>query len=276
MEAEQEIDINTRPSDNFLEPFKTPLYQILLFKGDGTFTVDFTEFTFSGNTILFLSPYQVFQWKGAPRTRLDCLDFHGDFYCIEYHKKEVACNGLLFNNIYLRPHIAVEDRVYGEILTLFSKIAKEKKEGNDFSAAILKAYLQLILALCSKEKNTSLKMDQRDATGRQEITQFQNLLEQFFIKERSPAFYAEKTRLSAGAFGKNIKRQFGKTPTQLIQDRVILEAKKLLHLTHKSVKEIAAELHFEDEFYFSRYFKKSVGLSPLHYREDVGISIVAK
>ena len=82
--------------------------------------------------------------------------------------------------------------------------------------------------------------------------------------------------LSTSAFGKKIKQQFGKTPTQLIQDRVILEAKKLLHLTHKSVKEISAELNFEDEFYFSRYFKKSVGLSPLRYREDAGISIAAR
>lgn len=63
---------------------------------------------------------------------------------------------------------------------------------------------------------------------------------------------------------------------QLIQERVTLEAKKLLHLTYKSVKEIANELNFEDEFYFSRYFKKNVGLSPTHYREKVGISIVAK
>ena len=57
---------------------------------------------------------------------------------------------------------------------------------------------------------------------------------------------------------------------------MILEAKKLLHLTYKSIKEIAQELDFEDEFYFSRYFKKEVGLSPKQFRDSVGISIVAK
>lgn len=50
----------------------------------------------------------------------------------------------------------------------------------------------------------------------------------------------------------------------------------MLHLSHKSVKEIAFKLQFEDAFYFSRYFKKNVGLSPLNYRKNVGISIVAK
>lgn len=62
----------------------------------------------------------------------------------------------------------------------------------------------------------------------------------------------------------------------MIQERIALEAKKLIHLTHKPIKEIAQELNFEDEFYFSRYFKKEVGVSPKKFREEVGISIVAK
>lgn len=74
----------------------------------------------------------------------------------------------------------------------------------------------------------------------------------------------------------SVKKQFSKSPSQLINERVILEAKKLLHLTYKSIKEIAQELNFEDEFYFSRYFKKNVGVSPSSYRKNVGISIVAK
>ena len=67
----------------------------------------------------------------------------------------------------------------------------------------------------------------------------------------------------------------GKSPSQLIQERVMLEAKKQLHLTHKSIKEVAAALHFSDEHYFSRFFKKQAGISPTVFREKVGISIVA-
>ena len=81
--------------------------------------------------------------------------------------------------------------------------------------------------------------------------------------------------MTANQLSKRSQRYFSKTPSELIQERVILEAKKLLHLTRKSVKEISFSLNFEDEHYFSRFFKKSVGISPQIYREKAGISKVA-
>lgn len=203
------------------------------------------------------------------------LHFHSDFYCIEYHKKEVACNGLLFNNIYLLPYISVTSDKFTAIRQIIEKLDAENKFCNPFSDAILRSYLQLILALCSKEKNIELKDGDTYDTYYDDIAGLQDLIEKYFLKERASSFYASKLALSTNTFSKKVKQQFGKTPTQLIKERVILEAKKMLHLTHKSIKEIAFELNFEDEFYFSRYFKKSVGLSPTHYREEAGISIVA-
>ena len=135
--------------------------------------------------------------------------------------------------------------------------------------------MQLILALASKEKSlllehTSLKT-QHDLAN-----DFQKLLEDHFIRERNVSFYPSALCLTPDSFSKKIKTLLGKTPNKLIQERVVLEAKKLLHLTYKSIKEVAFELNFEDEFYFSRFFKKNVGLSPKHFRKKVGISIVAQ
>ena len=203
------------------------------------------------------------------------LQFHGDFYCIEYHKKEVACNGLLFNNIYLQPYISLNKIKFQEISQLIAKMEKVEADKR-FSESILKSYLQLILAICSSEKDDQLGNKIIPQTNGNELLKFQNLLELHFRKERNSSFYADKLSISPSTFSKKIKSQFGKTPTQLIQERVILEAKKLLHLTFKTVKEVAMELNFDDEFYFSRYFKKEVGSSPTHFREKVGISIVAK
>ncbi|MES2650283.1 MAG: AraC family transcriptional regulator [Bacteroidota bacterium] len=273
---DKKIQIYNKTSNDFSAAFTSAFYQIMMFSGDAVFSVDFTEYQVKGNTILFLSPYQHFQWLSDGETKIECLDFHGDFYCIAYHVKEVACNGLLFNNVYLFPHVTVNRATYDEIIVLFKKIESEKITENQFSTAILTTYLQLILALCSKEKNILLTYSQHEDFEGKDHVRFQELLEQYFLKEKSPAFYAAELHLSVSTFSKKIKKQFGKTPTQIIQDRIILESKKMIHLSYKSIKEIAYELNFKDEFYFSRYFKKGVGISPLHFRENVGISIVAK
>jgi AraC family transcriptional activator of pobA len=68
------------------------------------------------------------------------------------------------------------------------------------------------------------------------------------------------------------KEYFQKTLTELISDRVIIEAKRQLYLSGKSVKEVAFELGFADEFYFSRFFKKNTGVSPVTFRARVGES----
>ena len=66
------------------------------------------------------------------------------------------------------------------------------------------------------------------------------------------------------------KTHFNKTLTDLIAERIIIEAKRELYLTNKSVKEIAYSLGYHDEHYFSRFFKKNADVSPQLYRETVG------
>ena len=149
-------------------------------------------------------------------------------------------------------------------------------DANPYQIAVLKSYLQLILAIGSREKQHFLSHLKEENPLQNPVANFQELLEANFLKEKDISFYAEAYHLSISAFSKRIKQYYGKTPSALLRERLVLEAKKLLHLTHKSVKEIAFELCFEDAFYFSRYFKKEVGVSPKQFRESVGISIVAK
>ena len=78
--------------------------------------------------------------------------------------------------------------------------------------------------------------------------------------------------ISSKALGKITKTHFNKTLTDLIAERIIIEAKRELYLTSKPVKAIAWELGFEDEFYFSRFFKANADVSPQLYRNTVGFA----
>ncbi|MFD2557143.1 helix-turn-helix domain-containing protein [Sphingobacterium tabacisoli] len=268
------IAVQVLHSENLRDDYQIALYQILLLDKTAPLRIDLAEHTIPSYSILFLSPYQHLSTSTSTETTFRQLSFHGDYYCIEYHKKEVACNGILFNNIYVQPYVTVPPALFNEIENIYQKIQDEIPHHSD---AIIKAYLQLILALCSKEKKQIMKdfvpLSLQDNTVGY---QFQQELERVFRLQKSVLYYADHAGLSTDRFSKKIKLQLGKSPSTLIQERMTLEAKKLLHLTHLSIKEIADDLHFNDEHYFSRYFKKNVGVSPSQYREQVGISIVAK
>ncbi|WNI38072.1 helix-turn-helix domain-containing protein [Chryseobacterium sp. SG20098] len=271
------IKIQSYHTSDFPSEFTTENYSVILWKGSGIFSVDAINYSYSGYNILFLSPYQKMKLVSETEENIHVLLFHGDYYCIEYHKEEVACNGLLFNNIYLNPGVELSEENFNYILELFNHIKKEESEKHPFSESIIKTYIQLILAIGSKQKSSiENSIISNEKLPNKNAAEFQKLLETYFKTEKELSFYSDKLNITNSTLSKAVKKEFAKTPTQLINERIILESKKLLHLTYRSVKEIASELGFADEFYFSRYFKKSVGCSPKNYREKVGISVVAK
>ena len=102
------------------------------------------------------------------------------------------------------------------------------------------------------------------------LENLKNAIETHFKTLRTPADYGKLLHISAKALNKASKFHFNKTLTSLIAERLIIEAKRELYLTSRPVRQIAFELGYEDEFYFSRFFKKNVGVSPQLFRDTVG------
>ena len=102
------------------------------------------------------------------------------------------------------------------------------------------------------------------------LQKLKNAIEEHFKSKHSPADYAKLLYMTPKALAKITKSHFHKTLSSLINERIIIEAKRELYLTDKTVKEIAYELGYEDEYYFSRFFKVNAEVSPQMYRENVG------
>jgi len=262
-------------TDLLSTPVQFAVYSILYIpEGEGVYHADFGAFHYTAPIILFSTPLQVIYIEQSKPAPVTMLQFHGDFYCIEYHRSEVACNGLLFNNVYLKPCVVLADTNTRAFAALLKDIEEELQQEQP-SEIVLRAWLQLFLA-----KSSSVKLRIPDAgRGRVEkdekMEQFRELLDQRYLTMRRPNDYAALVGLTPDNFSRRCKRYFNKTPSQLIQERVVLEAKKRLHLTRQTIKEIAYALKFGDEFYFSRYFKNVTKVSPQTFRNKAGISIVA-
>ncbi len=95
-----------------------------------------------------------------------------------------------------------------------------------------------------------------------------------FKQQRSVTFYAEEARLSTGYFTAVVREKTGRTPSEWIIDITITQAKLLLEKTKKSIKEIAADLNFPEQFTFRKYFKQHTGIAPKEYRAKCGKSLI--
>src|SRR5690606_233557 len=99
------------------------------------------------------------------------------------------------------------------------------------------------------------------------ISNFRNLVEQHFRELHQVQDYSNLLNISPGHLNRSCKDESGLTASEIILQRVILEARRLLLFTEESSKSIAYHLHFEDPSYFSRFFKRHTGYSPVQFRK---------
>lgn len=135
--------------------------------------------------------------------------------------------------IYTNSHIYLQTENYIEIDSILGKLSVELENTILYSTAVVRAYLQLILALCSKIKSED-NVIYEEKNIDHPLMKFKSLLESNFHKERQPSFYAAQMGISPNSFSKICKQYFLKTASALIQERVILESKKLIHFSYKS------------------------------------------
>lgn len=242
-------------------------------KGKGTVRADFAEHEFFDQHLFAFAPYQPFLIQTKEVFEGTVLHFHPDFFCIHKHQQEVACNGVLFNNIYNPPFVTVDESSHGTFEMLIDQIKAEMQNDALAQYELLVSYLKIFLITASRLKTKQQSLETVKGPEGKEPFVLQNLknyIELHFKKKHSASEYADLLNMTPKALAKITKTHFNKTLTDLISERIIIEAKRELYLTNKSVKEIAYELGYDDEHYFSRFFKNNAEVSPQLYRESVG------
>lgn len=250
---------------------------ILVTRGAGEVRANFSRYSFSNSVLCCFAPYQPYSIHSDETDKATgvVLDFHADFFCVYRHKNEVASNGILFNDIYNPPFFAVDEESVGEFLNLAGRMQDEVQGDALAQQESIILYLKLFLLKAIRIRTTQDALAAETAhTSKTPLVlqQLQEAIEVHHRRKHTAGAYAELLQMPPKNLSRLVKVYYHKTLSELIGERLIIEAKRELYLTSQSVKAIAFELGFSDEYYFSRFFKKKTAISPQFFRETVGFA----
>ena len=234
--------------------------------------IDGDEFVFSKNEIVFLTEFHKLSIDKLENVKL--LRFNRPFYCILDNDIEIGCKGVLFFGASQLPIITIPEEDLDKFETLWKMFILEMQSPDNMQRDMLQMMLKRYLILCTRIYKLKMQYPLKN-TDFDIVREFNFLVETHFKSIHSVTEYAELLHISPKTVSNIFRKLNSKSPLQFIQDRRMLEAKRLLIYTTKQIKEIAYEVGFEDIQTFSRFFKRNEGISPSKYKETKRLSKIA-
>jgi AraC-like DNA-binding protein len=195
--------------------------------------------------------------------------YNRDFYCVEIHDKEVACDGILFHNVYEIPVVLMSAPTSLNMQQIINEMKAEFERDDSSMEEMLRILLKQLIIKSTRLWKQKHQQINEDAGAEVEFTRtFSQLVEWHYTKHHTVADYADLLNISPKALNKRITRYSNTSPNDIIKNRIIMEAKRLLVHTNLSVKEIGYKLGYDDPSYFIRLFTKQADTSPQHFRQQ--------
>lgn len=237
-------------------------YLLALKKGEGNHEIDFVPYEVSDHSIFLMRPGQVHQLTLKAGTTGYLIQFKNDFFLSQNaqatellrkvsHKKLCTLAGNSFEKI-------------DSILDYIHKEFAEKCEGFE---EVIKANLNIFfIELVRHRQGNEAQPVAINPYSQEKLEKFFELLDANIINEKQVSQYADKLNLSTYQLSAITKSLLNKTPSDLINEHIILESRRQLLATSNQVNQIAYQLGYEDPSYFIRFFKKHTGHSPESFR----------
>jgi len=246
-------------------------YSILMNFGETIhLTKDLTSVEIEASNICFLSPGSYLSDIKAKDENHCFVEFNQEFYCLELHDKELACNGMFFSALPRLPILRTDPEETFNNVHLVDIFRDELSRRESTQGDMLKLLLKRLIIKCVRLGRAQLfnesipKIEETDL-----IRKFQALVEKHYHEKHKVADYAELLFKSPKTLSNTFKKLGYQSPLQIIQERVILEAKRQLSYTDNPIKEITFELGFSEPAQFSRLFKKITEQSPSDFQKKI-------
>ena len=253
-------------------------YYTIMWAGNvcGQHFIDYEEHLIRPNYIFFVNPGQVHQVVtfGEPEGKV--IMFTKDFLSQNMIREDFLTNLGLFSDSADTPPLKVESESVSKLREIANNIEHVFKSNESFKSDLLGAHLKLFLIECNKYAPVpELNNTQSLQSGRIILKGFKNLVETNYSQWHKVGHYANDLNISPDYLNNVVKNTIGKTAKEFIQERLILEAKRMGVHTQLSNKEIAFELGFDDPSHFSKFYKNIEGKSFSDFRKSLERNLVA-
>jgi len=255
----------TRHKDIAL-PHSHNFYLAILFtNGTGIHEVDFTIYDIKPGALFFLNPGQTHHWELSEDTK-GFIFFHTQaFYDLHYTNNRLSHFPFFFS-MHNSPCVYLNTNSFSNITTLFKEILKENEQDSDLKKEAILSLANLVYIKGTRYymQQNIVPLENRNSYYAK-FRAFEELIGEHYTLEKSPSAYAGMLNMTSKHLNRITQAVVGKTASDIIIDRIMLEAKKVLILQKDSFSEIGFSLGYDDYAYFSRLFKKKTGETPSEF-----------
>lgn len=252
---------------NLRKAHRHTFYHLLLFtKGGGNHTIDFSSFPVQPYQIYFMVPGQVHSWDFEGEIDGYVLNFSTSFFQSFLLRPDYLESFSFFNGIADDSVINLPTELHEQVIRIFEDIINHSAQNNTFRWDIVRVLLLQIFLEIDKHTHTN-KLPTIPIFNYTLLKNFQKLVEKHYISLKRPMDYAELLYITPNHLNALSKEHLGITAGEVIRNRVLLEAKRMLVNQHLSISEIAYTLNFSDNSYFTKFFKKYEHITPEDFRK---------
>jgi AraC-like DNA-binding protein len=241
---------------------------VLFTNGSGTHTIDFENFEVKPGQIYFMIPGQVHSWSFEGFTDGYIINFSASFI-----QSFILQHGYLDNFSFFSGNLAdavinLPDETYTALKPLFETILAEAASPAAASADMIRLLMLQIFILVNR-LSVNPVLGGNSSYNQILLKSFKNLIEHHYTDIKLPKDYAAMLYITPNHLNAVCKDLMGVSAGELIRNRVLLEAKRMLTNPQLSINEISLKLNFSDNSYFTKFFKKLEDITPEEFRKKI-------
>lgn len=249
------------------KPHRHDFYAAVLFtQGNGIHEIDFQKYDVSKGSLFFLSPGQIHSWELSEDIDGYIFFCSQQYYEMHYVNQKLR-NFPFFGSVSFPRKLQLDNEELQKNIHLFQQLGKEHERKEIMKDGLILSLMSQVFINSTRlfTKDFDVHTSSAGLSYFKHYQDFENLVEQHFTEQKSIAYYAALLGISSKHLNRIVQTIVQKTATEVITERVVLEAKRMLMYLNESLVEIAFRLGYEEYSYFVRVFRKSSGMTPTQF-----------